>query len=169
MSHPLIVSTPLMILVAGPYRSGTSDDPAKIAPTSRHDRHCAAAVSRRAPAGAGRVVRAAADRARGLERYRRRGVQRDLPSHPRRLLAKCDACLRIGGPSQGADEMVAVARALGKQVYFDLAQIPPVAGGERRSSRQLPLRRGPVEVEAPADIEATNATARCASGSASCT
>jgi hypothetical protein len=48
--------------------------------------------------------------------------------HPisRRLVAKCDACLRIGGPSVGADEMVALARQHGKSVYLNIADIPPV-------------------------------------------
>jgi len=34
------------------------------------------------------------------------------------LSPKCDACLRIGGPSQGADEMVALARSFRKQVFL---------------------------------------------------
>jgi len=41
-----------------------------------------------------------------------------------RLVAKCDACLRIGGPSAGADEMVALARKHGKAVYFSLKEVP---------------------------------------------
>ena len=40
------------------------------------------------------------------------------------ILARCDGCLRIGGPSDGADRMVATARRLGKDVYTDLGQIP---------------------------------------------
>jgi len=40
------------------------------------------------------------------------------------VLARCDACLRIGGPSEGADRMVDVARQLGKQVFTDMASIP---------------------------------------------
>jgi hypothetical protein len=46
--------------------------------------------------------------------------------HPisRRLVAKCDACLRIGGPSVGADEMVAISRGLGKPVSFSLDEVP---------------------------------------------
>jgi hypothetical protein len=31
---------------------------------------------------------------------------------------------RIGGPSQGADRMVEVARSLGKTVFHDIAAIP---------------------------------------------
>ena len=47
--------------------------------------------------------------------------------HPvsRRLVAECDACLRSGGPSAGADEMVAITRQLGKAVYFSLDDVPP--------------------------------------------
>ena len=47
--------------------------------------------------------------------------------HPiaRQLVARCDACLRIGGPSQGADEMVEVARQNGKLVFQRFEDIPP--------------------------------------------
>ena len=46
--------------------------------------------------------------------------------HPisRRLVAKCDACLRIGGASAGADEMAAITRGLGKSVYFSISDVP---------------------------------------------
>jgi hypothetical protein len=49
--------------------------------------------------------------------------------HPisRTLVARCDACLRIGGPSRGADEMVALARSLGKQVFLRYADVPGCA------------------------------------------
>ncbi|MFD0576349.1 hypothetical protein [Dactylosporangium darangshiense] len=41
-----------------------------------------------------------------------------------RLLERCDAVLRIGGASAGADEMVAQARAEGKAVFGSLAEVP---------------------------------------------
>jgi len=41
-----------------------------------------------------------------------------------RLLSKCDAVLRIGGPSAGADEMVRVGRELGLKIYSGVAEIP---------------------------------------------
>jgi hypothetical protein len=41
------------------------------------------------------------------------------------LAARCDACLRIGGPSAGADAEVARFRAAAKPVYFTLAEVPP--------------------------------------------
>jgi hypothetical protein len=37
---------------------------------------------------------------------------------------RCDACLRIGGPSVGADQEVARFRAAGKPVYFALEDVP---------------------------------------------
>ena len=50
--------------------------------------------------------------------------------HPiaRRLVAKCDACLRIGGASKGADEMVAIARQNGKLIFYRIEDIPAVEG-----------------------------------------
>ena len=46
--------------------------------------------------------------------------------HPlaRRLVARCDACLRIGGASQGADDMVALAQAHGATIYYRLEDVP---------------------------------------------
>jgi hypothetical protein len=45
--------------------------------------------------------------------------------HAQRLLARCDAVLRIPGVSAGAELMVATARRLGKPVYYNLAEVPP--------------------------------------------
>ena len=43
-----------------------------------------------------------------------------------RLLEKCDAVLRVGGPSAGADEMVRVGRTLGLKIYSKVTEIPKV-------------------------------------------
>lgn len=40
------------------------------------------------------------------------------------LAERCDACLRVGGPSQGADDEVARFRASGRPVYAALAEVP---------------------------------------------
>jgi hypothetical protein len=40
------------------------------------------------------------------------------------LADRCDACLRIGGPSEGADMMVQQAAARGQQVFHRLEDIP---------------------------------------------
>ena len=116
---------PLMILVAGPYRSGTKDDPALIA------RNVAAMTDT-----ALRLFRAGHLPVMGewfaLPLIEHAGSSRigdpvfEEIFHPisRRLVAKCDGCLRIGGPSAGADEMVRLARQHGKAVYHSLAEIP---------------------------------------------
>jgi len=46
--------------------------------------------------------------------------------HPiaRELIGKCDAVLRIGGPSSGADDMVATGQRLDKKIYRALEEIP---------------------------------------------
>jgi hypothetical protein len=41
-----------------------------------------------------------------------------------RLLEKCDAVLRVGGPSAGADEMVRIGRQFGLEIYSALDEIP---------------------------------------------
>jgi hypothetical protein len=46
--------------------------------------------------------------------------------HPiaERLLEKCDAILRVGGESKGADLMIDGARSYGLQIYTKLEEIP---------------------------------------------
>jgi hypothetical protein len=113
-----------MILVAGPYRSGTNDDPELIARNVSAMTDMALRLFR---AGhlpvlgewfALPLIEAAGSTRIGDAAF-------DEIFHPisRRLVAKCDACLRIGGPSKGADEMVALARASGKQVFFSFEDV----------------------------------------------
>jgi molybdopterin biosynthesis enzyme len=49
--------------------------------------------------------------------------------HPiaRQLVARCDAVLRIGGASAGADEMVALAERFGARIYRSLDDVPQSA------------------------------------------
>lgn len=44
------------------------------------------------------------------------------------LAERCDACLRVGGPSPGADEEAGRFRAGGRPVYRSLAEVPPPGG-----------------------------------------
>ena len=118
----------LMILVAGPYRSGTNDDPTLIA------RNVAAMTDTSL-----QLFRAGHLPVMGewyaLPLIEHAGSARIGDAafneifHPvsRRLVAKCDAVLRIGGPSAGADEMVALGRQHGKAIYFGLGEVPPAA------------------------------------------
>jgi len=115
----------LMILVAGPYRSGTNDEPDRIADNVRAMTDMALRLFR---AGhlpvlgewfALPLIEHAGSRKIGDAVF-------DEIFHPisRRLVEKCDACLRIGGPSKGADEMVALATAAGKPVFRRFEEIP---------------------------------------------
>jgi hypothetical protein len=123
---------PLMILVAGPYRSGTNDDPALI------EANVAAMTQ-----AALRLFRLGHLPVMGewfalplIEAAGSTGVGDDVFNeifHPiaESVLERCDACLRIGGPSQGADRMVEVARGLGKAVFDDIAAIPATTSPSR--------------------------------------
>ena len=120
------MSQPLMILVAGPYRSGTNDDPVLIARNVEAMTDMALRLFR---AGhlpvlgewfALPLIEHGGSKAVGDAVF-------DEIFHPisRRLVQKCDACLRIGGPSKGADEMVALAKSFGRTVFFRYEDIPP--------------------------------------------
>jgi hypothetical protein len=44
------------------------------------------------------------------------------------LVERCDACLRVGGASRGADQEADAFRAQGKPVYLALDEVPPAGG-----------------------------------------
>lgn len=115
----------LWILIAGPYRSGTGDDPAKLVENVRVMESFALPLFR-----AGHVpivgewlalplVALAGSRRVGDAAF-------DEIFHPiaERLLERCDAVLRVGGASAGADLMVRVARERGLAVYESLREVP---------------------------------------------
>jgi hypothetical protein len=115
----------LMILVAGPYRSGTGDDPTLIARNVEAMTEASLQLFR---AGhlpvmgewfALPLIEHAGSQCIGDAVF-------DEIFHPisRRLIAQCDAVLRIGGTSAGADEMVALGERHGKAVYRSLAEVP---------------------------------------------
>jgi hypothetical protein len=118
-----------MILVAGPYRSGTGDDPAKLAANVRAMNEVALVLFRAGhlpvtgEALALPLLEAAGGAAPGDPLF-----EELFDPVAERLLDRCDAVLRVGGPSQGADRMVDRARSLGKRIYADLADVPTPAG-----------------------------------------
>ena len=121
----MATTTGQMILVAGPYRSGTGDDPARMAANVRLMEAYALPLFR---AGhlpvvgewlALPLVALAGSRRVGDEAF-------DEIFHPiaERMVARCDAILRVGGASQGADEMVRLAEERGLRIYHRLREIP---------------------------------------------
>ena len=117
--------TPLMILVAGPYRSGTGDDPAKLQANVEAMEAWALPIFR-----AGHIPIVGEWLA--LPLVARAGSTRIGDAafteifHPiaERLVVRCDGILRVGGASAGADEMVEIARGEGKLVFEAVEQLP---------------------------------------------
>ena len=103
-----------MILIAGPCRSGTNDDPALIRKNVEEMESYALPIFRSGHIPmlgewlALPLVALAGSKQIGDEAF-------NEIFHPIavRLLEKCDAVLRVGGASAGADEMVRVGRSLG--------------------------------------------------------
>ena len=117
----------MLILVAGPYRSGTNDDPVLMRKNVEDMESYALPIFR-----AGHIpvlgewlalplVALGGSPNVGDKVF-------DEVFHPisLRLLDKCDGVLRVGGPSAGADEMVRVGRDLGLRIYTKLTDIPGV-------------------------------------------
>ncbi len=121
----------MMIMVAGPYRSGTNDDPKLIAANVHAMNVAAVQVFRLGHIPmlgewlALPLIETAGSKETGDEIF-------NEIFHPiaHTMAKRCDACLRIGGPSQGADGMVDLARANNQKVYFSVDEIP-VYDGEK--------------------------------------
>jgi hypothetical protein len=116
---------PKLILIAGPYRSGTNDDPDLMARNLARLEEAAWPIF---DAGhipmIGEWVALPVLRSAGVE-----GVADPLAEHVMyptadRLLEHCDAVLRLPGESTGADQDVAIARERGLPVYHSLEEIP---------------------------------------------
>ncbi len=126
----------MMILIAGPYRSGTGDDPQRMAANLARLEAAAYPVFAKGHVpmigewAALPILRGAGGGAPGDETY-------DRIMHPtaHRLLEKCDGVLRLEGASTGADKDVAIALARGIPVWRSLDDIPNAhAGGEEARS-----------------------------------
>ncbi len=118
-------SNAMMILIAGPYRSGTNDDPVLIEKNVHEMESYALPIFRLGHIPilgewlALPLVKLGGSKKIGDEVF-------NEVFHPIavRLLKKCDAVVRIGGPSTGADEMVRIGRSLGLTIYTSLEEIP---------------------------------------------
>lgn len=115
----------MLILIAGPYRSGTNDDPQKMKENLQRLEAMALPVFRLGHIPvigewlANPLLELAGCKKPGDEVY-------EEISYPvaHRLLLKCDAILRIEGASKGADQDVRIAQQHGLKIYHQLAEIP---------------------------------------------
>ncbi|MBL8051011.1 MAG: DUF4406 domain-containing protein [Anaerolineales bacterium] len=116
---------PMLILIAGPYRSGTNDEPEKIQANVNFMESFALPIFRKGHIPllgewfALPLVSLAGSKQIGDEPF-------NEIFHPIavRLLDKCDAVLRVGGASSGADQMVSVAKEKGAKIFYSLEEIP---------------------------------------------
>jgi hypothetical protein len=122
----MTTTKPMLILIAGPYRSGTDGDPEAMAANLERLESAAwpifaaghipmigewVALPVLSSAGAGPNDPLAED---------------VLYPTAERLLQRCDAVLRLPGDSTGADQDVAIAESRGLPVYYDIAEIPAI-------------------------------------------
>jgi hypothetical protein len=119
---------PLLVLVAGPYRSGTDGDPLRIRQNLQRLESFALGVYK-----AGHIPLIGEWVALPLaEQAGSTGVgdaisEQYLYPVAGRLLERCDAVLRIEGASKGADEDVRIAKERGLPVWFGLEDVPTAA------------------------------------------
>jgi hypothetical protein len=129
------MTRPLLILIAGPYRSGTDGDPAAMAANLRRLEEAAWPIFE-----AGHVPMIGEWVALPVLRSAGATLDDDLAAdvlYPtaQRLLEHCDAVLRLPGESTGADQDVAIATSRGLPVYHDVAEVPRPAGDDRQDDR----------------------------------
>ncbi len=121
-----MTARPMMILIAGPYRSGTGDDPQKMAANLKQLEQASWPIFEKGHVPmigewvALPIWATAGGQSVGDALY-------DKILHPTagRLLQHCDAVLRLEGPSKGADNDVRIAHERDIPVYFRLEDIPP--------------------------------------------
>ncbi len=115
----------MLILIAGPYRSGTADDPRLMQQNLDALESVALPLFRKGHIPmigewvALPLIRLAGSTKPGDEAWEE--IQYPV-AH--RLLERCDAVLRLAGASKGADEDVRVAKEKGLKVYYHLEDVP---------------------------------------------
>lgn len=117
--------TPLLILIAGPYRSGTGDDPDRMAANLARLEEAAWPVFRAGHVPMiGEWVALPVLRSAGATGVTDSLAEQMMYPAAQRLLAHCDGVLRLPGESTGADQDVAIARERGLPVWTRVEDIP---------------------------------------------
>lgn len=115
----------MLILIAGPYRGGTNDDPILMKRNLDNLESFALDIFRKGHIPligewmALPLIKLAGSTKVGDQQWEE--IQYPV-AH--RMLEKCDAVLRINGESKGADEDVRLAKERGLKVYYNIAEIP---------------------------------------------
>jgi hypothetical protein len=119
------MTAPLLVLISGPYMTGTDGDEAKIAANLARMESMALPVYQR-----GHLAVVAEwlswpiiKQAGGIDHASAQFAEYQYPA-AHRLLTLCDAVLRIPGESRGADIECNLAREWGKPVYTSVDELP---------------------------------------------
>ncbi|WNJ77895.1 DUF4406 domain-containing protein [Cedecea neteri] len=114
-----------LILIAGPYRSGTDGKPDLIEANLARLENAALKVYLRGHIPViGEWLALPLAKAAGSKAIDDEIAESMFYPVAHRLIAKCDAIYRIEGESKGADMDIDVARKYGLAVYFRLEDIP---------------------------------------------
>jgi hypothetical protein len=121
------MSKSLLILISGPYMSGTNGGESLIAQNLARMESYALPLFKKGHLGmvgewaAWPVIKSAGGNSHSSPEF----AEYQYPvAH--RLLEKCDAVLRIPGDSKGADLEMEKARQMGKIIFTDLDQVPDI-------------------------------------------
>lgn len=106
-------------MVSGPYRSGTQDPKVhQLRLQSMNDASLLVFEKGHTPVVGVNIALPL------IERSSKYGYQDLMMPICLKIAEKCDAVLRIGGPSTGADDEVNIFKSKGLPVYYSIEEIP---------------------------------------------
>jgi hypothetical protein len=115
----------MLILIAGPYRSGTNDDAILIQQNLNNLESVALPLFRKGHIPMiGEWVALPLINLAGSTKPGDAAWEEVQYPVAHRLLEKCDAVLRITGASKGADEDVRIAKETGLKIYYSVDDVP---------------------------------------------
>jgi hypothetical protein len=130
---PMNRPKPMVILIAGPYRSGTKGDPLRIAQNLDRLESFALSIYKAGHIPViGEWVALPLMKQAGSLKLGDEISEQYLYPVASRLLERCDAVLRIEGESKGADEDLRLARERGLQVYWRMEDVPVLSAAEEQ-------------------------------------
>jgi hypothetical protein len=115
----------MLILIAGPYRSGTNDDPQAMQQNLNNLEAVALPLFRKGHVPIiGEWIALPLIHLAGSAKPGDAAWEEVQYPVAHRILEKCDAVLRITGASKGADEDVRIAKERGLKIYYRIEDVP---------------------------------------------
>ncbi|PVD53340.1 DUF4406 domain-containing protein [Terrimonas sp.] len=115
----------MLILIAGPYRTGTNDDPELMQKNLDHLQSVALPLFKKGHIPMiGEWIALPLIKLAGSDKPGDKAWEEIQYPVAHRLLQKCDAILRLEGVSKGADEDIRTTKEKGLPVYYRLEDIP---------------------------------------------